>query len=426
MAGKAQLVPAGAAGADQIFAVTDLIGRPAGGGPGVRAACAGWIFGDSARCAYVAMCSLFLPREKVLYWNCYGEDGNWKIYSTETASSALPQQHYVTRQFAGRNASEASWQAEISGGLSADVLVMNTRGLATFFDMSRGRCHPTDVAVLNEPAALHLIHSWSLQQPENDATVGGRWLSRGVYAYVGSVDEPFLDAFIPPMLLAQRWVNFVPFLIAGRWWPDDQRPPGRDPWKVNTLGDPLMLCAPPEKVKRQRIAPQPMDGVDLSEHVKVLLRRSKDEPSTEVFADAVGALVLLGKDDVAVDVWRLARSKSQSRLASRSALGALFRMRAADEFVQAFAESGTRDLQAIDMLWHLLLPRLGSSKDEEALVQLQSALREPYAWVDLTRLAPHLSRVFGQGHVRSVIQRELERTKDATTREKLSALLKQQ
>jgi hypothetical protein len=89
-----------------------------------------------------------------------------------------------------------------------------------------------------------MIHSWSASDPDDRNTVSGRWLVNGAYAYVGSVHEPFLSAFIPPKLMVDRLKRGTPFLIAARQL---QSPP----WKVATIGDPLMSIAKP----RQRIPP---------------------------------------------------------------------------------------------------------------------------------------------------------------------------
>ncbi|MBD0311675.1 MAG: hypothetical protein ICV86_01925, partial [Microcoleus sp. T3-bin5] len=56
--------------------------------------------------------------------------------------------------------------------------------------------------------------------------------------------EPFLSAFIPPKLMADRLKRGAPFLIAARQLESP-------PWKVATIGDPLMSIDKP----RQRIAP---------------------------------------------------------------------------------------------------------------------------------------------------------------------------
>lgn len=89
-----------------------------------------------------------------------------------------------------------------------------------------------------------MIHSWSAAAPDDTNTVAGRWLENGAYAYVGSVNEPFLSAFIPPKLMVDRLKRGAPFLIAARQLESP-------PWKVATIGDPLMSITTP----RPRIPP---------------------------------------------------------------------------------------------------------------------------------------------------------------------------
>jgi len=72
---------------------------------------------------------------------------------------------------------------------------------------------------------VHFIHSWSAVTPDDRNTVGGRWLSNGVYAYVGSVDEPYVQAFVTPHHLQ----ILTPFLIAAR--------------QIGTLGKLLLLVS---------------------------------------------------------------------------------------------------------------------------------------------------------------------------------------
>ena len=85
-----------------------------------------------------------------------------------------------------------------------------------------------------------MIHSWSLQDPSNNQTVGGRWMNHGVYAYIGSSHEPMLGAFVPPAELTRRLTMLFRF-VAGRWWM--VRAPSKT-WRINTLGDPLMTIPP--------------------------------------------------------------------------------------------------------------------------------------------------------------------------------------
>jgi hypothetical protein len=79
------------------------------------------------------------------------------------------------------------------------------------------------------------------------------------------------------------------------------------------------------------------------------------------------------------------------------------------------------------MLWHLLTPRLagGNVVDRDAIIQLQSAIRQPFPQFDLRRLAPALIRIRDQAHVREVISREMERTNSVEARRALAELMDQ-
>lgn len=414
VAGKAD-VGRDQAGKREPLAISDLLGRR---GDGSRYAFAGWIFGDEVRCAYVAMCSLFLPRERVWLYNTYSGAGEWGAYGMSGTAVALSEMGYQVRPFSGDRATLGAWGRMLGGGISTDVLIMNTKGNTGFFDLSAGRAYAVDVPVLNEPLALHLIHSWSMAAPDATATVGGQWLARGVYACVGAVHEPLLEAFVPPAALAKRFSSGVPFLVAARRW---EGPLSR-PWKVNTFGDPLMLCGAPG-APRQRVQWQDANGLDLTEHIAALMRKSEVDESGEAIAEAMHVLVLLGRDDIAVQMWRLAEQRGTTLKASQAAVGALFRRRDIDGFLRAWEELPSRDETVEDMLWHLLLPQL-ATVDKDVLLQLQASVRRRQPYVDLERLAPHLTRAFGPQHTREVIERSINRAARRQTREALKKLLR--
>jgi hypothetical protein len=274
--------------------------------------------------------------------------------------------------------------------------------------------------------AIHIIHSWSMQIPQLRETVGGRWLANGAYAAVGSCWEPYLGAFVPPPLVANRCVSFVPFLVSARWWNNE----GAlwKPWRVVTIGDPLMLCAPPERIAVKRVQ-QPADyGVDLAEHVKDVMRNAQTDDSGASFGRAVRMLDLLGKDDIAIQLWIAADQKGKGMPASRAALGPLFRARNVEQFMKAWEQLPVRDDEATDMLWHLYMPRLSPQApglDEDILMQLQSAIRQPMPWVDIERLGPQLAAKFGRGHVASLIQREMDKATSPGNQQELTKLLQQ-
>ena len=404
---------------DSTRAITDLLGRTPSG---QRYAFTGWIYGNEVRSAYIAMCSLFLERDTVWLYNTYPNEPNWNAYGVATPTAELNEAGYKATAFQGDKTTDRAWQNMLPGGIATDILIMNSKGKADAFYLSVGRGAPGDVPVLNEPLVLHLIHSWSMRSPESPGTVGGQWIAHGVYAYVGSIQEPFLGAFVPPTFLAQRCMSYVPFLVAARMW--NGPPQFADAWKINTFGDPLMLCPPPDAESSARLQPAQRDELDLAAHVEVLLRRVDSDEAGEAVTEAIRTASLLGRDDVAVQSWRLAKQRGFANSAAPAALGPLFRQKDIDEFLTAWQERPVRDETSADMLWHLIGPTLGGGTPEQTLILLQSAIRPYQSHIDLERLAPHLVSAFGSAHVKRVIQGEVESVPNKNVRTKLQALLR--
>jgi len=405
------------------LALSDLIGRHH---DGTRFACTGWIFGSEVRCAYMAMCSLFLPREQVWLCNAYPTTSDWAAYSTEEAAATLAKSGFQARQSVQKDANESAWQLMLLGGVSADVIVMNTKGNADFFDLYTGRGTPLDVPILNTPAALHLIHSWSMKSPLDLETVGAQWLDQGVYAAVGSCWEPLLQAFVPPSMLAKRWVNLVPFLVSARWW--EGEPGIFQPWRVITIGDPLMLCGPPAAPGvKPRIAKTANYGTDLDEQVKTLIRGAQGDKSGSDYVAAIKILNMRAKDDVAIGLWRVADQNGRGSVAARPTLAPLFRSHDVDGFLHAWDQLADPDAAAKDMLWDLLLTRLNPTSglaDRQILQRLESAIRQPMPQIDVQRLASHLEAAFGRGHIHDLIQRQISATTSSSAKQALAELLR--
>ena len=400
-------------------AITDLLGRTPGG---ERYAFTGWIFGDEARCAYVAMCSLFLERNNTWLYNTYKVRAGRNSYGVRDATAKLNKSGYQAIAFENDRTSDKAWQSMLPGGISTDVLLMNSKGNADFFQLFSGRGSPGDIPILNEPIAIHLIHSWSMLAPQNKGSVGGQWLSHGAYAYVGSVHEPYLSAFVQPKVLAERCMSYVPFLIASRVWTGQLQ--FDDAWKVNTFGDPLMLWAPPRQPPVSRIVKQANYGVDLNEQAKKLLARAKTDRGGKRIAQAIATLDLLGQDSIALEMWRLAKQRNLQEQVSLAAINSLFRAKQKRDFLVAFSELPYRNEKHIDMLWHLIGSQIGPSTTNDTLLMLQSSIRPYQANIDTERLAPHILAAFGKGHLRGLIQRQLDKAKITRIQRRLKTLLK--
>jgi hypothetical protein len=375
----------GESGKVEPIAMTDYLGRD---DDGRRFAFVGWIFGDERRAAYMAMCSLFLPRERIWLHNSFPVGGEHETYGIVGATAMLSERGCEVRDFSSARAAEQHWLELLPGGIAADVLVMNARGSAGRLELPAGAAYPSDMPMLKTPVAVHMTHPWSLRSPEDADTIGGCWLARGAYAYVGAVHEASRSAFVPPLTLAERWMGFAPWLIAARQW--DASPPVGGPWKVNTIGDPLMLMPPPIEHTRRRVAESADYGVNLHERARELMRQAGREGDGDVFAEAIAMLTLLGRDELAVQMWLHAERSGVESHVAPSALGPLFREDDVDGFVRAFQYVETPDERALDMLWHLLTPRLGEL-DAERLELLARWTRPTMAEVDRERLAPHLA-----------------------------------
>jgi len=226
---------------DEDLAVTDGLGRDAEGN---RWAIAGWIFGSTERTIYQAMCALFLDLRSVLLYDSYPATDSWQRYNLANVAQTFEQAGIITRLEQRPAATRADWQAIAREPWSYDLVLLNSRGKADRFSVGQASAQVTDLPMLKIPAAIHMIHSWSATRPADPNTVGGRWLAQGAYLYIGSVHEPLLQAFNPPDLLVQRMRLGIPLIVAARQF-------NSPPWKITTIGDPLMVLTSP----RPRLPP---------------------------------------------------------------------------------------------------------------------------------------------------------------------------
>ena len=221
---------------DEQLAVTDGLGRHPNGS---RWAAAGWIYGSQVRSTYQAMCAIFLDSQTAMLYDSYPPEGNWAKYEMNSAASGLKTIGVNVELVQKPEASLEKWRSLASKAWEFDLILMNSKGYPKSFQVGNGDASVADIPKLKIPAAVHAIHSWSAAAPDDKDTVAGRWLENGVYAYVGSVNEPFLSAFIPPKLMVDRLLRSAPFLIAARQLDSP-------PWKVATIGDPLMSIGKPK------------------------------------------------------------------------------------------------------------------------------------------------------------------------------------
>ncbi|MFN7021792.1 MAG: hypothetical protein ACK4WH_10765, partial [Phycisphaerales bacterium] len=222
-------------GGDQraMLALTDLVGRrvrpETDKARKQRWAWAGMIFGNEWSSAYAAMCSVFLRPESAWLFDGYDDTPPWNAWDATAAGQAFEQAGLSVTIDDNIRRGVPDWRRRAAGrvparstdplppgpaGVWADIVCVNTSGNPDFFELKPGLAKPADVPILARPAMVHLVHSWSAAFPADPRTVGGRWIERGAYAYVGSVHEPYLQAFCPTPKLAQRLIVGLPWGVA--------------------------------------------------------------------------------------------------------------------------------------------------------------------------------------------------------------------
>jgi len=226
---------------DEKFAVTDGLCRYPNG---TRWAVTGWIYGSAERALYQAMSAIFIEPNTALLYNSYNEEEPWKMYEMESAETQLKSMGFDVFLFQKPENNLKNWLKLSKFSWDFDLIWINSKGSPDKFFVGDKDATVDNIPQLRYPAAMHFLHSFSTTTPDNKNTIAGRWLDNGVYIYVGSVDEPYLTAFVPPKIMVERLEQSIPFLIAAR---TIEAPP----WKITTIGDPLMIITG----ERKRISP---------------------------------------------------------------------------------------------------------------------------------------------------------------------------
>lgn len=376
------------------FAITDLIGRHGAlAGPRLgqteRWAWAGQIGGRDTTCAYRAMCSLFLSPRGAWLFDGYPDSAPWNQHDMTAAGDVLSRAGLPVRVIDTPRNGLDDWLLAVSRPLVEGLVFVTTKGRVGDFELSGGRGSWRDVPVLAEPAMVCFTHSWSAARPGDRRSVAGMWFERGAYAYVGSVHEPFLQAFVPTPALVTRLGVGMPLSAAAR-------PDGGGPvWKIATLGDALATLGR----SRPRSDREPSLGGTVS-----LEEDLASAASERRFADAVRTLVLLGRDAeasaLAAAVLADEPALFDADVAEASALAAF---RAADSAtlaacVTAMGPERAEASGAADALWMDAEPRLSGldgALDAATGEVLLATLREGTVVRDALRLSRALGAVSG-------------------------------
>lgn len=369
-------------GARDSLATTDRIGRMDSNGAGDRWAFSGQLIGPTSSTVYQAMCALFLEVGNAFLWDGYTNKEPWSQYDMTETQRQLAE-FGIESELNDQPAYNLDhWRRRMTRPVDAGLILINSKGSSRRFDLPGGGASSGDVPIFERPAVIHMVHSFSMQKPTAGWTIGGRLMQRGVYAYAGSVDEPYLNAFVPTPMIARRLGGNIAFASAVRY--DDGKV-----WKIAVLGDPLITLGP---AGTRTAMPEMNDEfVDID-------TRAGERVKAGDFGGAIEDLVMVGRDR---DAARLAAALMKDRPgaftsdAARAAIPACYRVGEHASVVDAFERLNTQDRESDairDVLWasgRALLLR-GSDPRVEAL--LRSALREKLEISDAEELAGFLRR----------------------------------
>lgn len=406
-------------------ATSDVLGRfLSGTNIGKRWAWGGQLMGSESTSAYRAMCAIFLKPTSAWISDGYEDKAPFSNFSGAKAAEVLKSAGFTTSVNTPRQRSLDGWQSRAARPVDAGLILMNSSGMPFFFDLANGeRGEAVDVPMLSIPAVAHVVHSWSATNPEHPGTIGGRWLDHGCYAYVGSVQEPYLSAFVPTPLLANRLVLGAPLGAAARI---DDAPV----WRVAVLGDPLVMSSAVNSAVARGISekPLPVTGPVVADQLKNAL-------ALKDFAAAIGSLATLGRD---ADVCKLTDAllrESPDQLTPAAACAAIpsAHRRGETELLVKLFKAGRAELatgphsafkEALkDTLWHTMLPRRSSLTDDEVTL-LKQFIRSDTFVRDVSDVAASLASRRGKAAAEDYLASAAASAPNAAIKEKILELVK--
>lgn len=391
------------------FALTDLVGRhgalDAGRlAPSERWAWSGQITGDAASSVYQAMCSLFYEPSSAWLFDGYPNEQPWNTYDSSRAAELFDRAGFGTALVDSPRGTHEDWLLSSARAVSADIAMVNSHGQQSQFALQKGRGSFRDAPFLRTPTAVYFVHSFSAAQPDNRKTVAGRWRERGAFAYVGSVHEPFLQAFVPTPAVAGRLLSGVPLAAAVR--PDD----AGALWKIAVFGDPLLVFARP---RRRSAEPIPFTTILMRAQVAAATGR-------EAFDEVVSAFVMQGDDGRAVEFAdAVLTDRPEVFDADMAEAVALAAFREANTRVLAAAVSAMGPARAevtgaADALWLHAEPLMQGAVGGELADVLRANLRDGTVVRDALKLAGAM-RYAGDDADANAMLAEAERRVDKAT-----------
>jgi hypothetical protein len=395
----------------EFFALTDRVGRSGDGlKAGARWAWCGQLFGSVPRGVYRAMCSLFIQPEEAWIFDSYAESAPWNTWDGTQAKKVAESEGWPVKLgvklFDTPNNTAAAWRTASARPLSAGLVLVNTMGNWDFFDLQAGRREPGDIPVQRVPTMVHMVHSWSARNPDDRTTVGGRWLDQGSYVYVGSVHEPFLQAFVPTPQVMGRLLAGAPIGAA-------VRQENTQVWRVTTLGDPLAVIGAP--MKRDTETLPKLGSTETAAGTPSTLPTDiasglREALTTSDFERAFEILILQGRD---AEVARLAAAlllKPDAKVPARAwALAVLPLIREGNiaDGLLAFSRADAtmrKETATLDGVW-LAIASPEAGLDREAVLDaLRASPRRDSFARDALALAGPWSRVRGEPAARTMLR----------------------
>jgi hypothetical protein len=371
-------------GAKNILALSDFLGRDPSSHE--RFAWVSFMQGTTSYSVYQAMSSLFLhPRSSWLF-NSYGSDAGNGLYEVAPAAELFEKVEFESVAFDSPNNRMRQWYEQTRGALDASLVFVNTAGNAPWFQLGDERMSASSLPLLDTPAAVYFIHSFSAMRPGDARTILGQWERRGSFVYYGSCDEPFLGAFRPPAEVVAR-------LLAGMPWAAAPRRDGTQIWKLNTFGDPLWTLS---HVPESAPIPARFESEEFGE-VGSLYRGLLQERQ---FVGAAAYMRWLNKDE---DIIRLAGALLGSEAGLPAELGEIALHVAAHRGEADIAPALFRACEAQaeedpfleDLLWYVMRPAFGAMRDPATLALLQGHMRVDSYARDASDLLPIIRRIHG-------------------------------
>ncbi len=394
-----------------IIALGDYIGRDAAD---ERYAWTGLLVGNEEQAIYTAMCSLFLRPERAWLFNGYKASGGFASYDISAARQPLTDAGFEVITDDAPFSGADHWRRRIVNGIDAGLIHINSSGMSRKFNLNPGTATTADIPVLNTPAIVHFIHSFSAEDVGNPRTLARRFIDNGAYAYIGSVDEPFLNAFHTPEQFVRRTLSLAPVGAGARY---DTSPA----WKINIYGDPLLTVGPPA----ERVEPEEelSGAINLDTQMREALR-ARD------FTTAGTDLLLLGRDTDLVRLFNAVRTNPDATLSpefAEVAFSALFRTGDRDGMLEAAALIPARRMNFSpmqDMLWQAFAGTLNITSPTPQVAQaLRDNIRGWNLLEDAETAAQATATAEGDAMARAFLERVIETTKNDRTRARLASLL---